>query len=226
MTDLFAEAFDLGLAKAEERSPNYPRATWDRSGRASKDAPNKRDEAWWRVNGPIMTTAWENWRRKENWKLAIFDGKPAVELALRFRLGREEWLGYIDRVFEFPNGDLCILDIKTGVMVPSSTGQLGLYACALEEMYGVRPVWGCFWFPDKGIVGLESLERWSRNVLDKMGSDTAFAIENEVFVPHPSMLCGSCSVRDYCFVKGGENAYGHDPLAMLHTLPQHTGGQA
>lgn len=211
--DLFLEAFDAGISEAERKSPSYPRGTWDRSGRVSKDAPNKRDEDWWRAAGPKWLEDYTTWRLASGWKVAVLDGKPAIELELNFKLGKHKVNGYIDRVYELADGSLLVHDIKTGTMVPASTQQLGLYACGIEILFGVRPKWGNFWFPDKGPTEIESLDCWSVDVMSSIADDIGFAIESDIFPPHPTNMCVSCSVRDHCYVRGGENAQGFDPLA-------------
>ena len=74
------EAFALDLEsriREEEDLFSVPRARFSISGRASKDWPNKEDEAWWKHHGPAMVLNWKSWRRVTPWELLLHVREPS-----------------------------------------------------------------------------------------------------------------------------------------------------
>lgn len=171
------------------------------SGRKSKEWPNKEDEKWWRENGPLMVERWKNFKRVTNWEIWLTpQGEPAIELALLGEYGGAIVKGYLDRVMQLPNGDLAVLDVKTGANEPKSNVQLGLYADMVAKLFGeeYRPKWGTYWMGRTGSltppVDLAPLAR----DLDEDYRKARLIIEQDLFLASPGMLCGSCSVNAYC----------------------------
>jgi putative RecB family exonuclease len=171
------------------------------SGRKSKEWPDKENEKWWLQNGPPMVQRWIDFKRVTNWEIWITpQGDPAIELALHAEYGGVPVKGYLDRVMELPNGDLAVLDLKTGANEPKSDGQLGQYADMVAKLLGeeYRPKWGTYWMGRTGSltppVDLAPLARG----LDRDYGVAKTIIEQDLFLTSPSMLCGSCSVNQSC----------------------------
>src|SRR5665647_2281373 len=111
----FATVFDRKIAETEEES-GLDRSQFRASGRASKQWPDKENEAWWRAEGPTMFLRWINFRRNAPWDIWITpDGMPAVEIEFDLVLGDDEIdiKGYIDRVFVVL-GERALLRVQPG----------------------------------------------------------------------------------------------------------------
>ena len=202
---LFHNAFDDEIAEREERS-GFPRAEWRTTGRASKDYPNKRDERWWRDNGPAMVKRWATWRLNSPWEIADLGGELGIELAITATIGGLEVRMVIDRVLEH-QGQFLIVDLKSGDRAPDDGTQLGVYAEGVEQQYGLRPNWGQFWMAkDGGTTPTEDLTAYSRERLDHAFASVRKMQEAGAFLPHVTSMCSSCGVRDYCLAVGGEKA--------------------
>lgn len=205
-----ADLFHLAFAqeKAEQLAKTaIPESQWRTAGRATKANPNKEDEAWWLANGPEMVQRWIDWRQGSGWTLwETPDGRPAVELALNVRMGGVPVKMYIDRVFVTPEGQLVVLDLKSGSREPGDSVQLGFYARGMELTFGIRPQYGTYWMARTGSTGqmhdLEHHAEW----LDDAVADWDRARRANLFIPHVDQMCGYCSVRDYCKAVNGSKA--------------------
>ena len=134
----------------------------------------------------------------------------AIELETRPKVAGVEVVGYVDRVLvaETEDGPVYrVLDLKFGSYEPKSDEQLVDYRVGLREGYGIDPKWGTFWMGRKGM-----------NTPDSDLHATPYsAVEYRYRMAHeqrmrgdfrykPGNLCGSCSVKDYCPVMGGQYA--------------------
>ena len=45
----------------------------------------------------------------------------------------------LDRIMQLPDGELVVLDLKTGSRTPSTTLQLGFYSVGIEPYFGLTP---------------------------------------------------------------------------------------
>jgi hypothetical protein len=117
-------------------------------------------------------------------------------------------------VLEAPDGDLWVRDVKTGSKLPDSALQLGVYAEAVEQTYGLRPRWGDYFMcknnsPTKpfDLSGYTAarLGRWFAR-LDR-------AVNAGVFIPNPGDACRTCSVSRFCDAVGEDReTYGGSDL--------------
>lgn len=190
-------------------------ATVRAGGRASKQWPNKEDSTWWALNGQQMVldyVAWRDARLREGWQwFTTPDGSPAVEVGIQVEFPGILVKGFIDRVMVNPDGELLVIDLKTGSHTPASTLQLGIYALGVERHFGVRPILGGYYMARKGeLVDPSSLLHYTPDLVGAWFKQAKVGIENSIFIPHVTSMCGSCSVRPYCTAFGA-------PLA--HTLP-------
>lgn len=208
------EAFALDLEsriREEEDLFSVPRARFSVSGRASKDWPNKEDEAWWKHHGPAMVLNWKSWRRVTPWELLPIPNEETGEfiepIEYSFKLdldGVSDW-GAIDRVFTY-QGELIVVDLKTGRNAPKKGDQLGDYATAVEVAVGKRPTYGFYWMArEGGTTEAYALDRprMSKDGMAKTFAMTMKGIESGVFLANVGMLCNYCSVRDFCSAVDG-----------------------
>lgn len=122
-------------------------------GRASKEYPNKEDGTWWLKHGPLMVDRWVDWRSNSGWEIwRTPEGEPAIELGLMVDMADVPVKMGIDRVMVTPEGDLVVLDIKSGARTPQSDLQLAFYAAGLDLAFGIRPKFGTYWMARTGIT--------------------------------------------------------------------------
>lgn len=169
-------------------------------GRATKEYPNKEDATWWTANGPSLVQAWVDWvtaRVNEGW--AILE----IEHAFDLDLGGVPVRGYIDRVMADPQGQVYVIDLKTGSHAPSSALQTGIYSIGYEQNTGVKPTIGSYFMNRKAaLTPPESLVRFTPELVGAWFDQARRAIEAEVFIPHASGLCRSCPVQQHCSLFG------------------------
>jgi hypothetical protein len=133
-------------------------------------------------------------------------------------------LSVIDRVMVDPEGNLYLVDLKTGSQTPAWPQQLAFNNLGLGYTYGVQARYGGFWSPRKGgITGGLDGEPWADMRLydDEWlwdQADKAKVIrDQELFVAQPNNLCTSaCGVRQYCKAMGG-------PLSVTLEVQHDTG---
>jgi putative RecB family exonuclease len=208
----FQEAFDLAIAEEVERS-GFPTEEWTVTGRASKEWPDKETEAWWRAKGPSFCDSWDRWQDQAPWQIWVTpEGVPAIELELHPIFGGMPDVLYIDRVMVTNDGELVVVDIKTGSRVPDGTEQLGDYAAGMEQLIGIRPTYGTFWMARKGYnTPSVDLDHHTQAAVDYRYRTARAGMEAGIFIAHPSSLCGSCPVRDACYAMKGKNAHLYTP---------------
>jgi len=170
-------------------------SNWKAAGRATKANPNKEDGGWWTVNGEKMVDSWIEWRNGSHpWILwEPLPGQPAIELSLNPVWNDVPVQMHIDRVMVNPDGELVVLDIKTGARTPSSDLQLAFYAAGIEEIFGVRPRYGAYWMGRSGVVNeLIDLDHLPKDAIVDIVSKFDKARREEIFLPNFShcVMCG------------------------------------
>lgn len=211
MTDyesLWFETFTQEILATEQRSET-PSAEWRASGRRSKAYPDKENEGWWWEHGPGFLAAYEEWRESTPWVVWTTPaGEPALELDLYCTFGDVPIRAIIDRVFVTPEGELAVVDIKSGANPPQDQGlQLGFYCSALEVVFGIRPTKAAYWNARKG--GLSEFVPVDHLTPDYIGGLLAQFVrarELGIFIPNPSSFCSSCGVRRACPLVNGPEA--------------------
>lgn len=171
-------------------------------GRATKAYPNKEDYSWWVDNGQDMVQRWVEWRDGSGWE--FFEpqpGVPAIELGMNVNLEGVNIKMFLDRVMINGDGELVILDLKTGSRTPSSDLQLGFYAMGLEKTFGIRPKWGTYWMARTGTTTeLVDLDHYSTEMITEIVGKFKIAQTNGVFLPNFNH-CQMCNVVEYCRFK-------------------------
>ncbi|WP_394615868.1 RecB family exonuclease [Lentzea sp. JNUCC 0626] len=206
-TPSFKSVFDRLLA--EERAKGIE---VNPSGKVLKSislrgGPNKKDYDWWLIYGPKFVENWVSWKAQSAWKLAVLpDGQAAVEVRIDDPMGGDDHLGFIDRVYITPEGQVVVVDLKTG-SVPLSALQLGTYAVGLWRKYGLLSTWGAYWMAGKGeLTSLKDLSLYTEEYIDAQYEMAWNAIRAGVFLPNVTSLCRACGVREFCRAVGGARA--------------------
>lgn len=215
---VFATHFQRAV-DTEQQFTSTPPQKWHRTGRASKQWPDKEGPEWWAANGPKMLQEYVAWRRE--FQLPVWvtpEGQPAIELDITTRSlstvsprGLPQNLpglrAIIDRIFvDTETGALVIVDLKTGHRMPIR--QLGFYKVAVEMQWpDVRITHGAWWQARKGrMTRLTDLTYYTPTVV----AEIVWAYEQQrkvnPLIPSPNQMCSSCTVRQYCAEQGGVKA--------------------
>ena len=214
---LWTEKFSEAIEAEAERHGVAP-AAWRAGGRATKENPNKEDGQFWLTKGDAMFNdflAW--WNANNDWYVwRTPHGIPAVEISLESELQGVPVKAFADIIVYDQDGVLSVVDVKTGSSMPTGSMQLGLYAVLCEKLFGVRPQRGYYYDARKAtMVQAEGMDKWTLPLFEELFSQFARAVEAEVFLPNVGMLCSSCSVKQFCYIMGGELAQDVDPLSVL-----------
>ena len=184
----------------QEASTGIPGALWRAGGRATKANPDKENGLWWDDAGFGMLQKWATWRTgSHGWKLwSDGNGVPAIEIGMSPILGGVTVQMHIDRVMVTPEGELIILDLKTGARTPSSDLQLAFYAAGMEKTFGIRPKYGTYWMAREGTTTpLVDLDFYSMEMIEQMVSDFDKARQAHLFIPNFNH-CKMCDLTTRC----------------------------
>jgi putative RecB family exonuclease len=182
---------------------------WRAGGRATKANPNKEDAAWWLENGPKMVDFWTQFRQDSGFNMyQLPDGSEAIETELNQEVGGVPLKAFLDRLMVAPTGELIVVDIKTSSREPASLTQLGIYAILVEKTLGVRPTLGSYFMARTGeLTAPQSLDRYTEARLGSWAKGFELAMENKIFIPQVSTMCGTCSVNAACYAVGGKDSH-------------------
>jgi hypothetical protein len=182
-----------------------PSASWRAGGRATKEYPNKEDESWWLPNGAEMLKRWAAFREKSGWQLWVTpEGIPAIELGINISLSDVPIKMALDRVMVTPEGELCVLDLKTGSRTPSSDFQLGMYAVGMEVTFGIRPSVGVYWMARDGVTSaMVDLSKWTVERITEIVKQFDTARKKGIFIPNFDH-CKMCNITEHCKYQNGE----------------------
>jgi len=214
--EIWDQSFLEAIAETEAKSGTNP-VDWRRGGRVSAANPDKENKAWWDNNGKKMfldfITAWKDSQ------LTIWEspqGVSGIEIELNSNFGDVLVKAYADLIAVTAGGELVVVDFKTGAYTPDSALQLGIYACAMEMKFGVRPTRGYYYSSRKAtFLEAEGLHRWTIPLLTELFAQFNRGVESQIFLPNIGMACSTCGVKDYCYATGGELAQLYDPLATI-----------
>lgn len=208
------QTFDAEVQAQIEKS-GIGTEDWRSAGRKTKAYPDGEDGDWWQKNGLTFVNAYAEWRESTPWEIwETPAGEPAIELDMRCTFGDVPIRAIVDRVFVTPEGELVVLDLKTGTRMPKDQGlQLGFYSSAIEVVFGVRPSYGCYWNARTGgITDPKNVDHFTPDFLGTILGEFVRARDSGLFIPHPSMSCDSCGVRRACAAVNGPEAHLYDPL--------------
>jgi putative RecB family exonuclease len=201
----YEEAWWREINAAMEREPDVNK--WLVAGRKKpdKDLEDRHAAGWQQAQDYVeFALADKRWRLLE-----FYEDEPAVEVGFDIMLGSVRVVGYIDQIIEWEDGRITVRDMKTGSKKPASARQLGLYAIAVEELIGHRPVWGDFYMAkDNELSTPVDLSRYTREYLTEQFEGFASAAEADVWLANPGDGCRICGVQEFCRVMGTQpNAY-------------------
>ena len=189
---------------------------WRAGGRATKANPNKEDATWWLENGPKMVDFWTQFRQDSGFNMyQLPDGSEAIETELNQEVGGVPLKAFLDRLMVAPTGELIVVDIKTSSREPASLTQLGIYAILVEKTLGVRPSLGSYFMARTGeLTAPQSLDRYTEARLGSWAKGFELAMENKIFIPQVSTMCGTCSVNAACYAVGGKDSHLYPEISI------------
>ena len=217
------ENFDPTIAFNEAWKRNYERSDngmeFRAGGRSTKAYPNGEDATWWLTEGPKQVDRWVQFRKDSGYQLfELPDGRPAIEVVMDQEVSGVPVKAVLDRLFVTPNGELIVVDIKTGSREPASKMQMGIYAIMVEKTFGVRPVGGAYWMSRTGeLTDTVNLDNFTEPRLGSWVKNFEKAIDNNIYIPAPGFMCGTCGVNSACYVVNGKDS---------HKYPEITEGEA
>lgn len=195
---LFNTEFDTARGDTLRRSPSFGPEDFYVSGRG------KKNEDWWREEGPRMVHRWVDWRQETRWQT------HAVEMECNFTLpGDIPVKAFIDNVSIVPaTGRHVVVDVKTG-RAPETAGQLGLYAVALKTLHDIDVHWGYYWDANKGSHGQPlDLSPYTPEFLGDLFAQAIAGHNAGVFLPKPQNNCAAwCGVARFCKAVSGDLAH-------------------
>lgn len=191
----------------EEYETKVPFSKWRISGRKTSVTPDKEDlRHWVEVLGPSMMEKYENWVYTNDLTIAV--GLPqdasgqtiGVEYQVSYHVGGVEVLSYIDRIMQDADGNIGVVDIKTGAR-KQRTAQLPTYILGLQKA-GVPATWGSLYYARKGEHEKPRFfTAWDENRLSYLYAQAEAMRAQGFYLPNPSEDCAWCSVRDHCDYK-------------------------
>lgn len=194
------QAFNTALDDELEKA-GYTRASADED--ETIRASRGQTQEWWRREGPGMVAAWVKWREETGWR--IWEG--AQELGVEYKLDvqldpddpESRVLAYLDRIFVDGDGQLVIVDLKSGARRPDSSLQLGVYRAALLAQDGVHADLGGYWMARKSECEIVGLSDYDPGHVRRYVANLRRAIAADVFMPNRSSFCKSCGVAAHCW---------------------------
>ncbi len=206
-------AFDSRAVFEQRWAENYKLADngmpFRAGGKKTTAYPNKEDARWWLDNGPKMLDFWVQFRETSGYTIyELPDGAKAVETELNTEVGGVSMKGFLDRLMVSPEGELTVIDIKTSSKAPVTYTQLGTYAILTEKTMGIRPVKGAYWMARTGeLTEPVELDHYTEGRLATHVKGFKIAVDNNIFIPQPGFMCGTCSVNHACYAVKGKNSH-------------------
>lgn len=215
------EIEELTLAKLNElagktsENTGVPESEWFTAGRGKGQG-----REYWEENAPGMVANYLTWRTRVGWEIGWLDEEPMIELDLSSFFGayltpEVKVVGAPDRVMVLPNGELVIVDVKSGSSTPKTVMQQGLYATLLEISGSRRPRYGTFVkVKEEGGVHtpLAPLGKYDERYFSQLFGAFRAQLETGMFLPNVGDNCRTCGVSAACYAADGSLSAKYDPL--------------
>lgn len=210
MLDQLAERWTTIFEETVARTERYsgvPADQWRAGGRRTKLNPDGEDLAFWKEEGLRQVEEYLAWYHKSGWHIATMpDGKPGIEWEAEVPFGGRPVKLIVDAIYQAGNS-LVVVDYKTGSRTPYGVMQIGLYASAIERVYGVRPKWGAFYMSRKAALSdLVDLSPWSMDFFDYEFAAVNAFIDTGFFPANVGDHCGFCGFTDFCVAVNGSKS--------------------
>ena len=194
---LFRHEYAEGINALAETTPNFEWWFWSGPYSGERDIERRFEIGLEQVD---KFFAWRQSPGQEIWVTP--DGKPAIELDFKIELDGILVRGFIDAVV-IVDGELRVRDYKTGNS-PGDDFQLGVYAVAIETLYGNKPRLGDYFMAGKKgkparPTAPYDLTFWTREMVSARFHEVELDIQAGKFDPDPEpSKCGFCDVNRSC----------------------------
>lgn len=195
--EMFKAEYADGIGELCEETPNFEWWFWSGPYSGERDVERRYHIGLEQV---AKFVAWRESPGQEIWVTP--DGEPAIELAFKIELDGILVRGFIDAVVVV-DGKPRVRDYKTGNS-PGDDFQLGVYALAIEMLFGVRPETGDYFMagkrgkPAKPTAPYD-LSRWTKPSVTARFHEVEAQIQAGNFEPLPEpSKCGFCDVNLSC----------------------------
>lgn len=195
--ELYRTFYARDIEAFSEETPNFDWWSWSGPYNGERDIERR-----YHV-GLEQVEKFMAWRQDKGQKIWVTpDGQPAIELYFEIELDGIRVRGYIDAVVEV-GGELRVRDYKTG-NTPGDDFQLGVYALAVEEMFGVEVSTGDYYMAGKkgkkpAATHPYDLTEWTREKVSEKFHEVEAAIQEGRFEPDPeTSKCQFCDVSYSC----------------------------
>lgn len=191
----------LDQAIEEERN-GTPLESMRVSGRRTQATPNKEDYDHWRNTlGPDLCARYVEWVDDKR----VATGLPpdasgntvGIEYELNFTIGETKVKSFIDRLFDYLDDTILVVDIKAGAR-KQTTVQLPTYVLGAKQA-GVNASHGSLYYARRGThTDPEDFSRWDEHRLSYLYEQAATMEAQGFYLPRPSEECHWCSVAAHC----------------------------
>lgn len=194
---MFAEVYSRTIGELCEETPNFEWWFWSGPYSGERDVERRFQIGLEQVEKFV---AWRESPGQTIWVTP--DGVPAIELPFQVELDGIIVRGFIDAVVVV-DGVLRVRDYKTGNS-PGDDFQLGVYALAVEILFGVRPETGDYWMAGKsgkpaGPTAPYDLSEWTHDRVTARFHEVEALIQAGRFDPLPEpSKCSFCDVNYHC----------------------------
>jgi hypothetical protein len=158
----------------------------------------REDMSWWYGEGLWMLDRWIEFR-SNGWGIY----KDYIEKQYEVPLVDTVVKMAIDRVMTDYDGNIVLLDIKTGASSQRHPLQLATYAWALRKMDGLEVNKAGFWDARTGHVTTWNLEHLATEQIETIYSEFDRSRKAEIYLPNLNN-CGRCGVLSYCKFMNGQ----------------------
>lgn len=189
----YLAAFDSELAALLAKHPDEPE--WIRGGVKGLD----RDIRERRAKGAAQVASYARWAVEQEWRVwTLPDETPALEVPFSIELGGKPVKGYIDAIWEWPDGSIEPVDLKTGTKQPETARQIGLYKVAIGQIFGEQVTQGRYLMLKDLSHKPIDVRRYTYEYLDELYGHVHRGIAAGAFPARPSGGCFTCTSKRSC----------------------------
>ena len=196
LDDAWDEAWQEAVTDLITRGADPDLATWRAAKRGREDAP------WWWRTGRRMVRDFQEW-----WTHQVDSGQlvalrdqhgPILEREFLTEIGGVPVRAIPDALVVDENGNVVVLDYKSGAREPEGSLQLGVYAAAVEVALGVKAHWGLYFMTRQVEAVPRALTAWTPEVIGEMFADFDTREKAGEYPAKPGPHCRFCPARDLC----------------------------
>ena len=135
-------------------------------------------------------------------RILFISDQPALEQDFNLKIGEHTLIGKIDRIDDLGQGEVEIIDYKTGSakekLRPEDKKQLLIYQMAAQEILGLKPKKLTYYYLDEGkslsfLGSKEDIEKEKEKIIQEIEE-----IKKSDFAPTPGWQCQWCDFKDIC----------------------------